>query len=193
MMSISLSKKSAIPTFGSYRNDWGVALSLLIILLLSFLSSYGKEKEFNYLKNGLSFSLPGEWKTISDENLPGKGFYYSAERSGKNATGLFTLVTINNEENPVKSLLVQEKNMQDEALYKDSGIQFTTIENNRFGSIDAKSVRYESVVKGIKVSGTIYCFNCAEKTYLLFFQTGIDDIKKNTKAFKLIEITFACR
>ena len=105
----------------------------------------------------------------------------------------YALVTINNEENPIKSLMVQEKNMQDESLYKDSGIQFTAIENNRFGNMDAKSVRYESLVKGIKVSGTIYCFNCAEKTYLLFFQTGTDDIKKNTKAFKLIELTFACR
>jgi hypothetical protein len=192
-MKISASKTNAIPVGYPFRNNWGIAFVFFVISLLPCSSSYGKEKELNYLKNGMSFSLPGDWKTISDEGLPGKGFYYSAERTGKNATGLFTVVTINNEENPVKSLLVQQKNMKDEALYKDSGIQFTAIENNRFGSMDAKSIRYESVVKGIKVSGTIYCFNCAEKTYLLFFQTGIDDLTKNTKAFKLIEITFACR
>jgi len=185
------SKTNAIPVCIPFRNNWRIAFVFFVTLLFLCSSSFGKEKELNYLKNGVSFSLPGDWKTISDEGLPGKGFYYSAERTGKNATGLYTLVTINNEENPIKSLMVQEKNMQDESLYKDSGIQFTAIENNRFGNMDAKSVRYESLVKGIKVSGTIYCFNCAEKTYLLFFQTGTDDIKKNTKAFKLIELTFA--
>jgi hypothetical protein len=192
-MMLNVSKASAIPIFSSFRNNWGIALAFFWTFLLLNTSIYSKDKELNYLKNGVSFSLPGDWKTISDEGLPAKGFYYSAERTGKNATGLFTLVTINNEENPVKSLLVQEKNMKEEALYKDSGIEFTEIENSRFGSMDAKSVRYESVVKGTKVSGTIYCFNCTEKTYLLFFQSGLEDVKKNTKAFKLIEVTFACR
>ena len=83
--------------------------------------------------------------------------------------------------------------MKEEAIYKDSGIGFTEIENGRFGSREAKIVQYESIVKGVKVTGTIYCFNCAEKTYLLFFQSGTVDLKKNSKAFKLVEITFACR
>ena len=163
------------------------------LLLLSFITLEAKNKEFNYLKNGVSFSLPEDWKTISDESLPDKGHYYSAERNGKNATGLFTLVTIDNEENPVKSLLVQQKNMQEEPLYKDSGIEFTSIVNSAFGSKEAKTVRYETLIKGIKVTGTIYCLNCAEKTYLLFFQTGIKDQKENAKAFRLIEMTFGCR
>ncbi len=191
-MILSVSKKGAISLFDSLRNNGRIVLSFVFIFL-TFNALHGKNREFNYLKNGVSFSLPGDWKTISDESLPAKGYYYSAERVGKNATGLFTLVTINDEENPVKSLLVQQKNMKEEELYKDSGIEFTAIESSRFGSMDARSVKYESVVKGIKVSGTIICFNCAEKTYLLFFQSGTDDQKKNAKAFRLIEITFACR
>jgi hypothetical protein len=183
---------SAILPFNPKWNKVRIAL-VFFCLLLSVSSLYGKDKEWNYLKNGVSFSMPGDWKTISDEALPAKGYYYSAERTGKNATGLFTMVSINDEENPVKSLLVQQKNMKEEAIYKDSGIGFTEIENGRFGSKEAKTVRYESIVKGIKVSGTIYCFNCAEKTYLLFFQSGSDDQKKNSRAFKLVEMTFACR
>ena len=185
-------RTSAMLTFNPKRSEGRIAL-VFFCLLLSVSSLYGKDKEWNYLKNGVSFSLPGDWITISDEALPAKGYYYAAERTGKNATGLFTLVSINAEENPVKSLLVQQKNMKEEAIYKDSGIGFTEIINGRFGSMEAKTVQYESIVKGVKVSGTIYCFNCAEKTYLLFFQSGTDDQKKNSKAFKLIEITFACR
>jgi hypothetical protein len=166
-----------------------------IILFLLVVSSTAKEKqkEFNYLKNGVSFSLPGTWKTISDESLPGKGYYYSAESTGKNASGLFTLVTINNMEKPVKALLVQMQNMKESDLYKDSGIEFTAIEVGRFGSMEGNRMMYESVVKGTKVTGTIYCFNCSEKTYIVFLQTGISDQKNNIKAFDLIELTFACR
>ncbi len=165
------------------------ALSVFVI----YTNSYGKEKELNYLKNGVSFTIPGNWNTIADESLPDKGSYYSAESTGKNATGLFSLATINKMESPVKTLLIQQRNMKDEEIYKDSGIEFTAIENSRFGRIDATKVDYESVVKGTKVAGTIYCFNCSEKTYLIFFQTGIKDQKTNSKVFKLIELTFACR
>jgi hypothetical protein len=163
------------------------------VFIVSLTQLSGKEKLFNYLKNGVSFSIPENWKTISDESLPDKGYYYSAESTDKNSTGLFNLVTINKLENPVKALFVQQKNMKDELIYQESGIEFTAIENGRFGSMEAKKVDYESVIKGTKVSGTIYCFNCSEKTYLLFFQTGIKDKKNNAKIFRMIELTFACR
>jgi hypothetical protein len=171
---------------------WKVAL-VFSIFLLSVAHSHGKDKYYNYLKNGVSFSIPVDWKTISDEPLPNKGYYYSAESTAAKSTGLFSLVTVNNVENPVKSLLVQQKNMKEEVIYQESGIEFTEMENCRFGSMDATKVNYESIVKGTKVAGTIYCFNCSEKTYLLFFQTGLKDQKNNDKVFRMIELTFACR
>lgn len=172
---------------------WSIIGCFILFLLFFHANAKEKQKEFNYLKNGVSFTLPGTWKTISDESLPGKGYYYSAESTGKKASGLFTLVTINNMENPVKALLVQMQNMKESDLYKDSGIEFTAIEDSHFGSMESKKILYESVLKGIKVSGTIYCFNCSEKTYLVFLQTGLSDQKNNLKAFELIELTFACR
>lgn len=167
----------------------------LVLFIFSFFlfQTYGKEKYFNYLKNGVSFSIPAEWKTISDESMPDKGYYYSAESTVKNSTGLFSLVTVNNEENPVKSLLIQQTNMKEEPIYQENGIEFTEIENNSFGNLNAISVKYEAIVKGTKVLGTIFCFNCSEKTYLLFFQSGVKDKKKNEKVFRMIELTFACR
>lgn len=186
------SAKSAFLPFGSVLKKGKNAL-LVCFLLVSLNQLSAKEKLFNYLKNGVSFSIPENWKTISDEALPDKGYYYSAESTGKNSSGLFNVVTINKFENPVKALLVQQKNMKDELIYRESGIEFTAIENGRFGSMEAKKVDYESVIKGTKVSGTIYCFNCSEKTYLLFFQTGMKDKKNNAKIFRMIELTFACR
>lgn len=186
------SATGAILPFGSVLKKGKIAL-FVFLLFLSLTQLSAKEKLFNYLKNGISFSIPENWKTISDESLPDRGYYYSAESTGKNTSGLFNLVTINKVENPVKALFVQQKNMKDEVIYKESGIEFTAIENGRFGSMDAKKIEYESVIKGTKVSGTIYCFNCSEKTYLLFFQSGIMDKKKNAKIFRMIELTFACR
>lgn len=191
-MTISLTGSSGIVLLEPLRTRCKIAL-VTLISLLSVINSYGKEKGFNYLKNGVSFTLPGSWRTISDESLPDKGYYFSAESTEKNSTGLFNLVTINTRENPVRTLLVQQKNMKEEEIYKDSGIEFTPIEDSKFGSTEAKIVNYESIIKGVKVSGTIYCFNCSEKTYLVFFQTGLNDQKKNIKVFKSIELTFACR
>jgi len=169
------------------------AIPVYLVLLISMGYSYGKDKTFNYLKNGVSFSIPADWKTISDESLPDKGYYYSAESTTKNSTGLFNLVTINKEENPEKALLVQQKNMKEGAIYQENGIEFTAIANYRFGSMDARKMEYEAIVKETKVTGTIYCFNCSEKTYLVFFQTGQKEQKRNAKVFRLIEMTFACR
>jgi hypothetical protein len=169
------------------------SMMVLFAFILCLTSGYSKEQEFNYLKNGISFTLPGSWRTISDEVLPGKGYYFSSESSGKNSSGLFSLVTINTMENPVKALLLQQTNMKEEPIYKDNGIEFTEITEGRFGSMSTRTVTYEAVVKGTKVSGTIHCFNCSEKTYLLFFQTGIKDQKINAKVFRMIELTFACR
>jgi hypothetical protein len=170
----------------------GIAL-LLFTLLITQIISFGKEKTFNYFKNGVSFSIPGDWKTIADESLPDKGYYFSAESTSPNSTGLFNLVTIQVEENPVNTLLVQQKNMKAESIYQEGGIEFTEIVNCRFGSIDARKVVYEAIVKRTKVVGTVYCFNCSEKTYLIFFQSGLKEQKKNSKVFDLIESTFACR
>ncbi len=171
----------------------GKAVLTLFFICFTVLYANAKDNTFNYLKNGVSFSIPGDWKTISDEALPDKGYYYSAESGAKKSTGLFSLVTINKEENPVKSLLFQQKAMMEGEIYKEAGIQFTAIESGKFGSMDGCKVKYESVVKGMKVTGTIYCFNCSEKTYLLFLQTGYLDQKENSKVFKMIELTFACR
>ena len=175
--------------------DKKVKLYLLFLFRFSLSPIYMQKTEscLIILKTEFLSLYQGIGNTIGDESLPDKGYYYSAESTRKNSTGLFNLVTINTEENPVKTLLIQQKNMKEEVLYKDSGIEFTTIENGRFGSMDAKTVNYESVVKGTKVSGTIYCFNCSEKTYLVFFQTGIKDQKINMKVFRMIELTFACR
>jgi len=188
-------KKSGRVTISLFCPSWTKRKAVLVpfVLLLSMTHSFGKDKLYNYLKNGVSFSIPIDWKTISDESLPDKGYYYSAESTAKKTTGLFNLVTVNKVENPVKTLLVQQKNMKEEAIYKEAGIEFTAIEECSFGSMDSKKVNYESVVKGTKISGTIYCFNCSEKTYLIFFQTGLQDQKINSKIFRMIELTFACR
>lgn len=191
---MSFSNKSKHPViFTTLEGLKSITGCFFLLVLFLHADAKEKQKEFNYLKNGLSFSLPGTWKTISDESLPDKGYYFSAESTGKKASGLFSVVTINNVENPVKALLVQIQNMKESDIYKEAGIEFTAIEDSRFGSMEAKKLMYESIVKGIKVSGTIYCFNCSEKTYMVFFQTGLSDLKNNLKAFELIELTFACR
>lgn len=189
-----LNKSRRISALDKASNSYFLK-NILFLVLFSSLSTTlcAKNTLFNYLKNGISFSLPDTWKIIADEPLAGKGYYFSAENAKKNGTGLYSLVMIKEEENPVKSILIQQKNMKEEAIYQESGIEFTTIEECNFGMMKANSIKYESVVKGTKVSGIIYCFNCSEKTFLIFFQSGLRDLKVNQKVFRLIELTFSCR
>ena len=80
-MTEKLSGSGAILPFDSILTKG--KLHFVFILLLTIPGLYAKEKQFNYLKNGVSFSIPIDWKTISDETLPNKGYYYSAESTKK--------------------------------------------------------------------------------------------------------------
>ncbi|MCE1199548.1 MAG: hypothetical protein LWW85_11315 [Marinilabiliales bacterium] len=163
------------------------------LILLGSLQSTAKDPDFNYLKNGVFFSLPADWRIISDEDLPEKGHYFAAENGKQKRTGFFSYVILNTLENPSRALLIQQQNMRSEELYQTSGIEFTVPEKSRFGGSETLAMHYESIVKGIKIQGTIHCFNCTEKTFLIFLQSGLADQKENTKVFKLIESTFGCR
>lgn len=169
------------------------AAFLFFITLILFQPVIGKKNDINYLKNGISFSLSNKWKIVSDEPIPESGHYFSAERQGKNATGLFTLTWLDKEEDPSKTILFQQETMKNSNMYRNPGIEFTAIENSSFVGTKCKEVHYMTIVKEQKLEGWIWCFNCSGRTIIVFFQTGIEDKKENLKGFDLIKQTFGCR
>ncbi len=169
------------------------AAFVLFYLLIISNFAYCQKGEFHYLKNGISFTLSDKWKIIADEPIPETGHYFSVEKIGKNATGLFTLIWMDKTEDPTKVILAQQESMKNTNLYRNPGIEFTAIQNDSFVGNDCKKVNYATIINGQKIEGSIWCFNCTERTLIVFFQSGLDDRKKNLQDFSLIQQTFGCR
>jgi len=169
-----------------------ISLFITLSLILSNIA-LSKDKEFPFLRNGISFSIAGKWKVIANDSIGNDAYYFSAEREGSKSTGLITVTWVNKVEDPSKMIILHEKTMKSANIYRNPGIEFTGIIPGNFSGMKVKSCSYTTIVKDQKLDGIIYCFNSSQKTITIFFQTGYDDHKINQKAFDLLQMTFNCR
>jgi hypothetical protein len=170
-----------------------IFLSILFINTILTSIGYSQTSKKIVLDNKVSFSLPYEWKTITDEPIEELGWYFSAENVLEGATGLITITWINSVAETDKTILSMHENMKADNIYKEGGIEFTGLEPTTFAGTDATTSRYITFVKNTRIEGTILCFNCEEKTVTIIFQSGYSDLDKNRKTLELIKSTFVCK
>lgn len=171
-----------------------VRTALVIVISLTVCNiAFPKGKEVPYLRDGISFSVAEGWNVIANDSIGNNAFYFSAERTGPKATGLVTVTWVNEIEDPEKTIVLHQQSMKAANIYRNPGIEFTAVNPETFAGIKAVNCSYTTVVKEQKLDGIIYCFNSAQKTITIFFQSGPDDQKINEKAFELIRQTFNCR
>ncbi len=168
-------------------------LPAFCISLMVSNSTFAKPADLNFLRDGISFSLPESWKVIANDSIENNAFYFSAERTGTKATGLISVVWINKVENPKETIMMHQKSMKSANIYRNPGIEFTSVIPEKFAGIEAESCRYTTIVNDQKLDGVIISFNVAQKTVTIFFQSGFNDQKINQKAFALFRQTFNCR
>lgn len=168
-------------------------VSGLAIALILNLSAIAKQADLNYLRDGISFSLPATWKVIANDSIENNAYYFSAEATGSKATGLITVVWINEIKNTDETMILHQKSMKSSNIYRNPGIEFTEIRSETFAGIPARSCQYTTLVDGRRLDGVIYCFNKSGKTITIFMQNGYNDLKRNQKAFTLFRQTFNCR
>ena len=166
---------------------------MILILLLFGYIALARDKDFTYLRDGVSFSLSAGWKITANDSIGDKAYYFSAERTGAHSTGLITVTWVNKIEDPVKMIGIHQRSMKSANIYRNPGIEFTLVEDENFANRKVKSCRYVTLVKDQKLEGIIYCFISAQKTVTIFLQTGISDKKLNQKTFDLFKQTFNCR
>lgn len=167
-------------------------LPITISLLISQIA-LAKDKELQYIRDRVSFSIEESWKITANDSIGDNAYYFSAERTGNRATGLITVTWINKVEDPGKLLEIHQKSMKSANIFRNPGIEFTAVENDIFAGFMAKRCNYITFVKEQKIEGKIYSFNSSQKSITIFFQTGIEDKKLNQKAFELVRQTFNCR
>jgi hypothetical protein len=165
----------------------------IVISLVSGNISQAKNKEFPYLKNGISFSLAEGWRVTANDSIGNNAWYFSAESKSPKSTGLITLTWINKVENPDETIALHQKTMKSSNIFRNPGIEFTSVSDDSFAGFKVKSCRYVTIVNQQKLEGVIYCFNSQQKTITIFFQSGLRDCKINQKALDLIKITFNSR
>ena len=171
-----------------------IQIFLLIAISLIFRNiSVARGKEIQYMKDGISFSLPQGWKIIANDSIGKNAYYFSAENSEPKATGLITVTWLNEIKNPLETLIMHQKTMKISNIYRNPGIEFTSAIPEKFIGFSAQSCIYTTIVKEQKLEGVIYCFNSSQKTITIFFQTGLNDKKLNKKVLELFKITFNCR
>lgn len=168
-------------------------LPIVVILLNINVISFAKDKEAPYLRNGISFSISENWRIIANDSVGDNAYYFSAERTGKKATGLITVNWINKVESTEKTIMLHQQSMKTANIFRNPGIEFSSTIQENFAGFRCESCRYTTIVKEQKLDGFIYCLNFSQKTVTIIFQTGLNDQKINIKAFNLFRQTFNCR
>ena len=167
---------------------------LIVVISLTITNiALSKNKEFPYMRDGISFSIAEGWKVIANDSIGDNAYYFSAERTGPKATGLITVTWVNKVEEPQKTITLHQQTMKSAKIYRNPGIEFTSVNPENFAGLKAESCRYTTIVKEQKLDGVIYCFNSSQKTITIFFQTGLNDQALNKKALDLVKQTFNCR
>ena len=171
-----------------------ICVFILLITLPTSQCIFGKVKKENqhFSRDGVTFSIAADWKVIANDSIGNNAFYFSAERTGENATGIITITWINKTDDPVEIMKINQRTMKASNTYRNPGIEFTATEPDNFADQKVQSCRYLTFVKEQKLEGKIYTFNISAKTISIFLQTGIDDKKENQKAFELLQKTFNC-
>ncbi|GET25259.1 hypothetical protein [Prolixibacter sp. NT017] len=167
--------------------------AVFTLLLSNAFAETPSGDDIQFLKDGVSFSLPADWKIISDEPVGKDGHYFSAEHNTEEATGVITVTWLNARIEPDVVIDSHKKNMRAADIYRQPGIEFTAIEPVTFAGRKAYRSKYATLVNGDKMEGEIICLNCEGKTISLFMQSGLDDKKATEAAFLQLEQTFGCR
>ncbi len=173
-----------------------ILFRIFLILAISLIDrniSVARGKETSFNRDGISFSIAKDWSIISNDSVGINAYYVSAERSGARSTGLLTVTWLNEVKSPLETIRMHQKTMKASNIYRNPGIEFTSVIPDKFAGYKCQSCLYTTIVKEQKLDGVIYCFTSAQKTITIFFQTGHGDIKINQKAFSLLKSTFNCR
>lgn len=167
--------------------------SVFALFLSTTFAATPADDDIQFLKDGVSFSLPADWTIISDEPVGDDGHYFSVEHNTEDATGVITVTWLNSRIEPDVVIDSHKKNMRAAQIYQQPGIEFTAIEPVTFAGRKAYRSKYATLVNGSKMEGEIICLNCEGKTISFFVQSGQDDKKATDAAFLQLEQTFGCR
>lgn len=163
----------------------------LLISWFCLLSIESQCQERQFTHDGISFEILPGWRIIAEEKIDDTGYYFSAESTEEASTGMITVTWIDKLIEPDVALENMQTNMKGAGVYDQSGIQFTGFDPTMVSNYHAIHSRYVTLVENKRIEGSMYTFNCDNKTVTFIFQTGTNDQQDNQKAFDFLLKTFA--
>jgi hypothetical protein len=140
-------------------------------------------------KFGISFTCPAGWAVDeSEDDAEDVGYYISVEKKGFGASGLFTVVIINAEEDLAENLEHYQEILDSQALYAD--LKFQPITEDPYGKYQGIHSSYTTNVMTVPHEGHIYVFSDNGKTVCIVEQEATEDKAKNAPGFKTLKETF---
>ena len=164
---------------------WKSVIGVFIVIVFSC----GTQKTGgNFLKDGVSFKYPSGWSIDEEGDLDGSGYFLSVNKSGYDASGLFTVTWIEGILDSHEYLEIIQENYGDQKVFDD--LEFKAASDNDFNGIPTISCDYKFNTIGIKHRGVIHVFSKGERTYSIVEQETIEDISKNKEGFDMMKSTF---
>lgn len=163
------------------------------MLLLLVVAACSKPDPKNFNHDGVSFSLPGDWKIAEEQAIQEIGYYVSAQKDGITQSGLFTLTWVKGELDLAQNLKVYQDEMYSNTVYQSANLSFTPVKASKFAGRNTLSTDFSATILSVKHKGTLHCFQEKGTTYTVLIQEANEDADENREGFDTIEKTFAVK
>ena len=177
-------------SFSTVRSLFLLPVAIIAVWLST--ASFSPRPDESYNKNGISFTMPDDWK-ITDEERDDQTFSMSCEKKGENASGIVTIVWIDVEmtaEALMDIFVAQtEKTLTDNNY---SGIKLSDPAKAKLGAYDAVKVRYMFSTANLPHTGYLYTFMACGKPMCVSIQEADEDHAVNKAGFEKITSSFGC-
>ncbi len=161
----------------------------ICFLVLIVLASCAKPEPVKFNHQGVSFTVPGDWKIEDQKQITENAYYLSVQKKGLNSSGLFTLTWVDGDLDLAENIQTYKDEMNGESTYQSSNLQFGPEKPTKFAGHEALSIDFTATILTVKHKGTVHCFHANDKTYSVLIQEAEEDESDNKEGYEMFEKT----
>jgi hypothetical protein len=157
---------------------------LFSVVFFSFLN----ETQGIFKKDGVSFTIPDNWKVSNKQKLEGNGYSITLENKKELSVGvIFTSWFEADMELTSFSDLFKEQFKTQEAM---EGIEFSENRKSKFSGVESLNNDFKVTVNSMPLKGEFICFKKKGKMFFIMLQTTVAEDKSNNSAIKTFSNSF---
>ena len=139
----------------------------------------------SFENNFLKFSYPEDWIITDDEEMDEGIHYISIEKKGYNSSGIITITSYEGLISLDDLITINIEQLEQNLGF--ANFKQNAIVESKFNTNQSRSSNFEFVTLGLSFEGTVYAFQGINNSYVLLKEGALEDVKKNSNGFKMIE------